>query len=93
MLLVPCPWCGRRSRTEFAYGGDASVSRPAGFEAGSDDTWLDYVFLRENPAGPHSEYWYHQHGCRRWFKVARDTVTNEFLASSDSDSYSPDQGR
>ena len=93
MLLVPCPWCGRRSRTEFAYGGDASVSRPADPSGGPDEAWLDYVFLRDNLAGPHSEYWYHQHGCRRWFRAARDTVTNEFLSSGDADRSSPGQGR
>jgi len=26
------------------------------------------------------ERWVHSHGCRRWFNVARDTLTYEILA-------------
>src|SRR5690348_859280 len=29
MMLIPCPWCGPRNQIEFAYGGDATVRRPA----------------------------------------------------------------
>ena len=46
----------------------------------SDEAWHDYVYLRENPKGPHAELWQHSAGCRRWFKVLRDTVTHEILA-------------
>jgi sarcosine oxidase subunit delta len=38
------------------------------------------VFLRDNTKGVLLERWNHAHGCRRWFNVARDTVTYEILA-------------
>ena len=33
-----------------------------------------------NPKGVHFERWNHARGCRRWFNVARHTVTHEILA-------------
>ncbi|MEH6546988.1 MAG: sarcosine oxidase subunit delta [Sneathiella sp.] len=76
MLRFDCPFCGTRDETEFVYGGDASRTRP---DMSNTDmkVWNDYVFLRENPKGPHAEYWFHQQGCRSWLKVNRDVVTNE----------------
>ena len=44
--------------------------------------WTDYVYLRDNPCGPHDELWYHGAGCRSWFKVRRNTRTHEILASA-----------
>jgi sarcosine oxidase subunit delta len=38
---------------------------------------VDYLYLRENPAGPIEEWWYHRMGCGRWFLALRDTRTNE----------------
>jgi len=46
----------------------------------SDEEWGNYVFYRDNPKGIHYERWIHSHGCRRWFNVARDTVTDRILA-------------
>jgi sarcosine oxidase subunit delta len=75
MLRINCPWCGRRDHDEFRYGGDASISRPH-----HDDTdfarWYNYVFVRKNPKGIHSEYWQHVFGCRQWLVVERDTETH-----------------
>ena len=79
MLLIPCPWCGPRAQVEFTYGGDASVTRPhpdAPMEA-----WVDFVYRRENPAGPHDELWQHSAGCRQWLRVRRDTRTHAILES------------
>ena len=36
----------------------------------------DYVYLRDNPAGRHREFWYHAFGCRAWLSVTRDTRTH-----------------
>jgi heterotetrameric sarcosine oxidase delta subunit len=47
-------------------------------------TWHDYVFLRDNPRGRHAEYWHHVHGCRRWLRVERDTVTHEIESVEDA---------
>ncbi len=29
MLQIECPWCGKRDQTEFSYGGEAHIDRPA----------------------------------------------------------------
>lgn len=78
MLLIPCPHCGPCAQTEFSYGGDATVKRPADANAVSLDAWLDYVYLRENPCGSHQEWWYHSAGCHQWIEVTRDTRTHKF---------------
>ncbi len=75
MLLIECPWCGFRAETEFSYGGEAGIVRPADPDALSDAEWADYLFYRRNPRGAHRELWNHAAGCRRWFGVERDTVT------------------
>ena len=79
MLKFDCPICGLRDETEFSYGGDATVARPAMDEADSK-VWLDYVFMRDNPRGAHREYWHHAAGCRQWLVVERDTLTHEIGA-------------
>ena len=45
--------------------------------AGDLKAWHDYYFTFDNQKGPHTEYWQHVLGCRRWFKLARNTATNE----------------
>ena len=75
MLLIECPWCGPRAETEFSYGGEAGIVRPADPYALSDAQWADYLFYRSNPRGAHRELWNHAQGCRRWFGVERDTVS------------------
>lgn len=80
MLLIPCPYCGERAESEFSYGGEAHKERPKNPDSISDDAWADYVFLQKNTKGTYHERWMHAHGCRRWFNVVRDTLTNEILA-------------
>ena len=29
MFVIKCPWCGERAETEFSYGGEAGIVRPA----------------------------------------------------------------
>jgi len=77
MMLIPCPWCGPRDESEFHYGGQAGVAYPADPAALSDAEWARYLFFRENPKGRFEERWCHSIGCRRWFTMVRDTVTNE----------------
>ena len=74
MINIPCPWCGPRPQTEFAYGGDATKHRPAL----SDDLneWLAFAYLRDNPCGDHKELWHHNAGCGQWILVRRDTRTH-----------------
>jgi sarcosine oxidase, subunit delta len=80
MLQINCPWCGPRDETEFSYGGEAHIARPADPYALSDAEWADYLFMRTNPKGVHREQWCHSHGCRRWFNVERDTVSYAILS-------------
>ena len=77
MLSIRCPWCGERDEVEFSYGGQAGVAYPPEPGALSDEEWARFLFFRDNPKGAFAERWVHTHGCRRWFDVVRDTVTNE----------------
>ena len=43
-MRIACPFCGERGVEEFSYRGDGS---------GTAAAWTDYVYLRQNPAGPH----------------------------------------
>jgi sarcosine oxidase subunit delta len=79
MLLIDCPWCGEREQSEFSCGGEAHIVRPDPLTA-SDKEWGDYLFMRKNPKGVHYERWFHAHGCRKWFHMARHTVSHEILA-------------
>jgi len=81
MMLITCPHCGPRGHTEFTYGGDAAVKRPDPATV-SDADWASYIYLRDNPKGPHVELWQHHAGCRAWIKVARDTLTHEIKGTS-----------
>lgn len=75
MIRIPCPCCGLRDHSEFSYEGDATVVYPP-LDA-SEEEWFEAVFLRENPRGPHTEYWQHVNGCRAWLVVERDTLTHQ----------------
>ncbi len=39
--------------------------------------WRDYLYLRDNTRGWVTERWYHRAGCRQFFVVERDTVTDQ----------------
>lgn len=82
MLMINCPWCGDRAEIEFSCGGEANIRRPAPSDQVSDKEWADYLFMRKNPRGRSDEQWLHAHGCRRWIKVERDTVTYEIVNTS-----------
>jgi sarcosine oxidase subunit delta len=62
---------------EFSYRGDATVKRPAKIDPESMEKWVDFVYLRDNPKGPHKEHWRHAGGCGAWIVVERHTVTHE----------------
>lgn len=80
MLLIDCPWCGPREELEFRCGGESHVSRPGPAETVSDVDWGAYLFLHRNPKGLNFERWVHVFGCRRWFNLARSTVTHRIVA-------------
>ena len=81
-MRIPCPFCGERDVHEFAYLGDATVARPDPAAPEAERAFFDYVYLRDNPAGPHRELWYHAQGCRSWIRVARNTRTHRIEGAS-----------
>ena len=80
MLLIRCPWCGERGHVEFTYAGDATVRRPS--PGAGAQAFNDYVYLRDNPRGPHRELWQHTAGCRRFVVVERNTLTHDIAGVS-----------
>ena len=79
MLEIKCPYCGKRSQNEFAYGGDATIKRPELNKEVSDQEWDTFVYYRKNLRGDHLELWHHISGCRQWFKAKRNTATHEII--------------
>ncbi len=80
-MRIECPFCGERDVSEFTYLGDADFHRPSTDTAeGLADRFYEAVYLRDNPAGPHREWWYHAGGCLSWLRVTRNTRTHEILA-------------
>ena len=79
MLLIECPFCGRRPEVEFRCGGEAHLARPPRPGEIDDEAWSAHLFIRSNPRGLHAERWIHQHGCGRWFNALRDTQTDTFV--------------
>jgi heterotetrameric sarcosine oxidase delta subunit len=71
VIELPCPWCGPRDASEFRYSGEATP-RPDPTTATPDD-WREYLYLRRNPRGWVRETWFHRAGCRRYFRLERDT--------------------
>ena len=70
------------------------VAYPADPEALSDEEWARFLFFRDNSRGRYAERWNHSAGCRRWFNVARDSVTHEITAAYPMGAASPaDTGR
>ena len=80
MLLIPCPWCGKRDEPEFTYGGEP-VARPGPAAEVGDAQWAGYLYMRRNDKGPHREIWCHSFGCGQWFTLERDTVTHAVFAA------------
>jgi sarcosine oxidase subunit delta len=81
MLLIDCPYCGKRPEIEFSYGGEAHVVRPADPATLSDEEWAAFLYARTNPKGMHAERWRHAHGCGRFFNAVRDTVSDFFVCT------------
>lgn len=79
MLRITCPFCGERDELEFGCGGEAHIARPLAENSITDSEFAEYLFLRDNPKGVFLERWYHAAGCRRWFNMARDTVSHEII--------------
>jgi len=90
MLLIDCPYCGKRPEIEFSYGGEAHIARPADPSALSDEEWATFLYVRTNPKGIHAERWRHSNGCGRFFNALRDTVSDFFVTTYKSGEPRPD---
>jgi methylglutamate dehydrogenase subunit B len=75
-MRIKCPYCGERDLGEFTYLGAADLKRPDPNAPDADQAFFEYAYLRDNPAGPFAEYWFHGGGCRSWLRVVRDTRTH-----------------
>lgn len=93
MLIITCPWCGARPETEFRYGGEAHIARPADPSALTDQEWADFLYNRTNPKGLHAERWRHIHGCGRYFNALRDTVSDFFVTTYKAGEPRPENSR
>ena len=80
MLLIVCPYCGKRPELEFTYGGQAHLVRPARPSELDDQAWAEFLYMRSNTKGVYAERWRHARGCGRFFNALRDTTTDHFLA-------------
>jgi sarcosine oxidase subunit delta len=89
MLLIPCPFCGERPELEFTHGGEAHLKRPTPPAEIDDETWVDFLYLRQNLKGPFAERWRHARGCGRFFNVLRDTTTDKIIAVYKSGETAP----
>lgn len=76
-MRIDCPYCGSRTSGEFVYRGDAAPIRPEGADRAA---FVDYVYLRDNPAGWIDEHWYHAQGCRQWLRIRRNTLSHEIVS-------------
>lgn len=81
MIRINCPFCGLRDHAEFQYIGDSTKIRPIENSLEKQEEWFDFVYIRNNPKGPHQEYWQHTYGCRSFVKVLRNTLTHEIIAT------------
>ncbi|MDZ4138709.1 MAG: sarcosine oxidase subunit delta [Erythrobacter sp.] len=93
-MIINHPLLGPRDAQEFVYLGDAClIDRPDGMAPGAEDALHDYLYLRDNPAGPHRELWYHEQGDRSWLVVTRNTLTHEITSVELARDVARRQGR
>lgn len=92
MLLINCPYCGEeRPELEFRHAGEAHIARPTDIKSISDDDFMKFFFLRDNPKGLAYERWRHVHGCGRFFNAVRDTVSDRFVMTYATGGPRPDR--
>jgi sarcosine oxidase subunit delta len=92
MLVIVCPYCGKRPEIEFSYAGQAHLVRPAQPADLDDQAWADFLYMRNNTKGLYAERWRHSHGCGRFFNALRDTTTDHFTATYRVGEPRPDAG-
>lgn len=79
-MRLNCPLCGPRDRREFYYyGAEDFLHRPT--PDAPPEAWDNHLHLRDNPAGPTRDLWYHETGCGQWLLVTRNTITHGILST------------
>lgn len=78
-MRIPCPFCGARDADEFVCIGTVGPDRPAADAPLA--AFVDYLHIRDNPAGETRERWQHVHGCRQWLVLTRDTRSHALVAA------------
>ena len=89
MLLIECPYCGKRPELEFSHAGQAHIARAKNPSEVSVEAWTDFLYMRDNIKGVHAERWRHTHGCARFFNALRDTTTDHFIATYKAGEQAP----
>ena len=84
MLKIICPFCGPRNETEFVHGGTLKPRRADDPAMVSDQDWINYLTVPDNPIGPVQERWWHVRGCGQWFTVTRDTRSHDIVNGADT---------
>jgi heterotetrameric sarcosine oxidase delta subunit len=74
-MRLNCPNCGPRDRREFCWiGAQSLIARPPVGAPSAD--FVEWLHLRDNPAGPLAELWLHEAGCGALLQGQRDTVSH-----------------
>jgi sarcosine oxidase, subunit delta len=81
VLVIDCPYCGKRPEIEFSYAGQAHLIRPRDPAMLDDEAWGQFLYMRVNTRGLHAERWRHARGCGQYFNALRDTTTDRFAAT------------
>ncbi|MGB7241394.1 MAG: sarcosine oxidase subunit delta [Sulfitobacter sp.] len=93
-MIINHPLLGPRDASEFTYLGDAAmIDRPDWQSDTAAKEFYEYAYLRDNPAGPHRELWFHGSGDRSWLVVTRDTTTHEISKVELARDVARSQGR
>ncbi len=89
MLIIDCPYCGKRPELEFTHGGEAHLIRPHQPSELNDQDWAAFLYMRANTKGVYAERWRHARGCGQFFNALRDTTTDHFLTTYKSGTPRP----
>ena len=68
------------SELDNCQSGSSLINRPDWQAEDAVAQFVDYGYLRGNPAGLHRELWFHEGGDRSWLVVTRDTTTHEITS-------------
>ena len=80
MQLFECPFCGKRSETEFHFLVEAGKPRPEPSADVSAQEWTNYLHLQAALEDEVSEIWVHR-TCGEFLILRRNTRTREIIAS------------